>query len=55
MATPSGCALFYPLSKKKYRYAHFKGAGIAAAFISIVLAGLAAIGIFELYTRLGLF
>ena len=37
MATASGCTLFYPLSKRKYRYAKLKGHGAGALLVSITL------------------
>ncbi len=55
MATPSGCALFYPLAGKKYRYARLKGDGVGAAVLTVLISGAASVLIFEIFTRFRLF
>lgn len=38
MATPSGCALLYPFSKKKFRYARVGGTSFSALIITLAIA-----------------
>jgi len=48
MATPSGCALLYPFSGKKFRYARVGGTSVSALIITLAIA-IAALAIIDLF------